>query len=127
MGTVADYHAGLPSPDRRSALQHVADLVRDLVPEAVEGTSYGMPCFLYRGKGLLAAMDTAKHLAIYPYSGSILPQLADRLGDFDWAPGTLRFQPERPVPDEVLTDLVLRRQAQIDEAAQAPKGRSARR
>ncbi len=123
MGTVRDYHAGVAAPERRRALEHVADLVRRAVPEAVEGTSYAMPAFLYRGKGLLAAMDTRKHLGLYPFSGSVLGQLGERLDGFDWAGGTLRFQPDRPVPDDVLVDIVLRRRAEIDDRLDAPRAR----
>ncbi len=115
MGTVADYHASVVDGRRRSALQHIADLVRDTVPEAIEGVSYAMPAFLYRGKGLLAAMETKGHLAIYPYSGSILPALGDRLAGFSHTSGTLRFQPEAPPSDDLVLDLVLRRRAEIDE------------
>ncbi len=119
--SVRDYHAGISAPERRQVLEHLADLVRDLVPDAVEGMSYAMPAFLYRGKGLLAAMDTRKHLAIYPYSGSVLPELADRLAGFDWAPGTLRFQPDAPPDDELVIDIVERRRAQIDDALDRPR------
>ncbi len=115
MSTVRDYHASLTDADRRAALQHIADLVRQLVPDAVEGTSYGMPAFLYRGKGLLAAMSAKDHLALYPYSGSVLPALGERLAAYSRSAGTLRFQVDTVPADDLLTDIVLRRKAQIDE------------
>jgi len=89
--------------------------VRVAVPEAVEGTSYGMPAFLHRGHGLLAAMATKEHLAIYPYSGSVLPALGDRIARFSRSAGTLRFQAEDPPSDDVVLEIVERRRAQIDE------------
>jgi uncharacterized protein YdhG (YjbR/CyaY superfamily) len=114
VASVRDYHAGIEPAERRAALQRVADLVRELVPEAVEGTSYGMPAFLYRGKGLLAAMATAEHLAIHPYSGSILTALGERLAGYSRSAGTLRFHPDSAPSDELLTDIVMGRKAQID-------------
>ena len=127
MATVAEYHAAIEDTTRRVALQRVADLVRETVPDVVEGTSYAMPAFLYRGQGLLAAMATTEHLAIYPYSGSILPALAERLEAFSCTAGTLRFQPEAPPSDELIVDIVLRRRAQIDERLDARSERSRRR
>ncbi len=115
MGTVGDYHAGIEPAARRQALEHVADLVRELVPEAVEGESYAMPAFLYRGKGLLAIMAAKTHLAIYPFSGSILPVLQDRLAPWSHTKGTLRFSVAHPLPDDLVVDIVARRRAQIDE------------
>jgi uncharacterized protein YdhG (YjbR/CyaY superfamily) len=38
----------------------------------------------------------------------------DRLGGFDVAKGTIRFTPDSPVPDDVLTDLVRARAREID-------------
>jgi len=123
MGTVADYHASIEDPQRRAALEHIADLVRDSVPEAVEGTSYAMPAFLHRGKGLLAVMATKEHLALYPYSGSVLPSLEDRIVGFSHSAGTLRFQAEDPPSDDLVLDLVARRRAEIDERLDRPRRR----
>lgn len=37
----------------RSALQHIRDLVKAVVPEAEEGRSYGMPALRYNKRPLL--------------------------------------------------------------------------
>jgi uncharacterized protein YdhG (YjbR/CyaY superfamily) len=37
-----------------------------------------------------------------------------RLGGFNVAKGTIRFTPDSPVPDDVLTDLVRARAREID-------------
>lgn len=126
MSTVRDYHAGIEPPARRQALEHIADLVRELVPEAVEATSYGMPAFRYRDKGLLAAMAAKDHLALYPFSGSVLAALDDRLAAYSRSPGTLRFQVDTRPSDELLTDIVLRRKAQIDEQIDTKPARARR-
>lgn len=123
MGTVADYHASIEPTAQRQALERIADLVRATVPEAVEGTSYAMPAFLYRGKGLLAAMAAKTHLAVHPYSGSVLPQLADRLGEWSYSKGTLRFTAEHPLPEDLVLDILRLRRAQIDAALDTPGAR----
>jgi uncharacterized protein YdhG (YjbR/CyaY superfamily) len=105
-----DYLDGLP-PEEKAALERVRAVVGGVVPEAEEGTSYGMPAFIYAGRPLLGFRAAKKHLSIFPFSPAAIEAVKDRLDGFDLAKGTIRFAPERPVPDDVLADLVrLRRQ-----------------
>ena len=76
MGTVTDYLATVEPPARRAALERVVRRAHELVPDLVEATAYGMPVLTHRGKGLLSAMATAKHLALYPHSGSVVALVA---------------------------------------------------
>ncbi|MCB7135530.1 iron chaperone [Cellulosimicrobium marinum] len=115
MGTVSDYFAGLAEPDR-GTLAHVVDVAREMVPDAAEGTSYGMPALTYRGKALLSAMSSARHLAVYPYSPAAVAAVAPRLDGWSHAKGTIRFSADHPLPDDVLRDLVARRVEEIDAA-----------
>ena len=46
MSAVDDYLATIPEP-QKGALERVRQFVRRTVPEAEEGTSYGMPAFKY--------------------------------------------------------------------------------
>ncbi|NUP73251.1 MAG: DUF1801 domain-containing protein [Sinomonas sp.] len=113
MGTVTDYLDSLAGPNRET-LERVVAIAREMAPEAIEGTSYAMPALLVDGKGLLSALETKKHLAIYPFSGRVLPQLAEDLEGFDWASGTLRFSAERPVPDAVVRRIIELRLVEIE-------------
>jgi uncharacterized protein YdhG (YjbR/CyaY superfamily) len=113
MGTVTEYLETLEGPNRE-ALERVVAVAREMAPDAEEGTSYGMPALLYRGKGLLSALETKQHLALYPFSGQILPRLTDELEGFSWAPGTLRFSAGQPVPEELLRTIISLRLSEID-------------
>lgn len=112
MGTVTEYLQAISGPNRE-ALERVVAIARELAPEAEEGTSYGMPALIQDGKGLLSVLETKKHLALYPFSGQILPQLEDELGMFSWAPGTLRFTARNPVPDALVRRILELRLAEI--------------
>jgi uncharacterized protein YdhG (YjbR/CyaY superfamily) len=112
MGTVAEYLDTLSGPNRE-VLERVVTIAREVAPEAVEGTSYAMPALLVDGKGLLSALETKKHLAVYPFSGKVLAQLAAELEGFDWAKGTLRFSAEHPLSDELVRRIVELRLAEI--------------
>src|SRR5438094_1115780 len=71
MGTINDYLAELDPADA-AVIAHVYDVARETVPEAEQGTCYGMPTLMYRGKGLLAVMRTKKHIGLYPNSERVL-------------------------------------------------------
>jgi uncharacterized protein YdhG (YjbR/CyaY superfamily) len=100
-----DYLDRLPS-DQRAALARVRAVVRRAAPEAEEGTSYGMPAFGYAGSPLLGFRVSKRHLSLFPFSPSAIDAVKDRLDGFDLAKGTIRFSPTKPVPDDVLADLV---------------------
>jgi uncharacterized protein YdhG (YjbR/CyaY superfamily) len=107
-----DYLVGLP-PKQKAALEHVRAVVAEAVPEAETGTSYGMPAFRYAGRPLLGFRAAKQHLSVFPFSPEAIEGVKDRLGGFDLAKGTIRFTPDKPVPDDVLTDLVRLRMDEI--------------
>lgn len=107
---VDDYLDGLPPP-QNAAFQHVREVVVGAAHGVEEGTSYGMPAFLYAGRPLLGFRAAKQHLSVFSFSPAAIEAVKDRLDGFDLSKGTIRFTPERPVPDDVLADLVrLRRQ-----------------
>ena len=112
MSELDDLLAALPD-DRRAALEHVRAVVAATAPDAVEGKSYGVPAFLLDGRPLLGVQSARQHLSLYPFSPPALATVADRLPGHDHAKGTIRFTPEHPLPDDVLTDLIRARVAEI--------------
>jgi uncharacterized protein YdhG (YjbR/CyaY superfamily) len=107
-----DYLAGL-SAEQRAALERVRAVVREVAREAEEGKSYGMPAFIRSGRPLLGFRAAKKHLSVFPFSPEAIEAVADRLEGFDLSKGTIRFTPERPVPEDVLTDLIRARMREI--------------
>ncbi len=116
MGTVDDYLEELSSADR-DAIDRVYALARREAPEAEQGKGYGMPALVYGGKPLLSVMRAKKHIGIYPFSPDAVAAVAGVLEEHPGVSvdkGTIRFQPEHPIPDEVLERLVRVRLSQID-------------
>jgi uncharacterized protein YdhG (YjbR/CyaY superfamily) len=107
-----DYLAGL-EPAQQAALERVRAVVSGQAPDAEEGTSYGMPAFLYNGRPLLGFRAAKKHLSVFPFSPAAIEAVQERLGGFDISKGTIRFTPDRPVPDDVLADIVRARMQEI--------------
>jgi uncharacterized protein YdhG (YjbR/CyaY superfamily) len=108
-----DYLDGLES-DQRAALARVRSVVDGVVPDAEEGTSYGMPAFLYAGRPLLGFRAAKRHLSVFPFSSAAIEAVKDRLEGFDLSKGTIRFSPDSPVPDDVLADVIRARKQEIE-------------
>jgi uncharacterized protein YdhG (YjbR/CyaY superfamily) len=62
------------------------------------------------GGGFRAAK---RHLSVFPFSPAAIEAVEGRLEGFDLSKGTIRFSPERPVPEDVLADLVRERKQEI--------------
>ena len=100
-------------PAEKVALERVRAVVAGLAPDAEEGTSYGVPAFIYAGRPLLGFSAAKKHLSIFPFSPAAIEAVKERLDGFDLAKGTIRFSPDRPVPADVLADLIRARKQEI--------------
>jgi uncharacterized protein YdhG (YjbR/CyaY superfamily) len=116
VGEVTAYLDTIDGVDR-DALAHVYSIARVIVPEAEEGTSYGMPALLYRGKGLVATLRTKNFLSLYPYSGTVVASLGDTLAGFETTSGSIHYSSDHPLPDAVLRRIVETRRAEIDAKA----------
>ncbi len=102
------YLAALPA-DQRAALERIRAVVHATVPGVEEGIGYGLPTFRLHGKALLHIGAAAKHCAIYGAVGAF----ATELTTFDVSKGTIRFQPEKPLPVTLLKRLIRGRAAAI--------------
>src|SRR5690349_6373038 len=79
MGTVDDYLTTL-DPDDGGVIERVYAVAREEVPDAEQGTGYGMPALVYRGKPLLSVKRTRKHIGIYPFSADAVAAVAEAVG-----------------------------------------------
>lgn len=112
VSAVDDYLGGL-DVSTRAAFEHIRSLVMDLVPDAEEGTSYGMAALKYRQKPLIAFLAAKHHLSIFPCSSRVVDSVRDQLTAFELSKGTIRFTVETPLPDEVVRDIVRLRMEEI--------------
>ncbi len=99
--TIDEYLAGL-SEDQRAALERVRKIIHDAVPGVEEGISYQIPAFRLDGKWFVWMGAAANHCAIYGVGGT-----SDELKDYDTSgKGTIRFQPDHPLPAALVRKLV---------------------
>lgn len=110
--TIDEYLSRLDDAPR-AQLERIRSLVGDLVPSGEETMSYGMPTVKYKGRALVYFTASKKHLSFYPSSWAI-EEFASRLEGYTTTVHAIQFTPETPLPDALLTDLVLAHVRDID-------------
>jgi uncharacterized protein YdhG (YjbR/CyaY superfamily) len=115
MGEMSDYIAGLDAPVR-DLVERIRSRAVSLVPEAVEGVSYGMPALRYRDSPLLSVMSAKGHVGLYPFSPQVVTAVEGELEGYSWSKGTIRFTPEHPLPESLVDRIILLRRDEIDAA-----------
>ena len=123
--TIDEYLAPL-GHDQRAALERLRRTIRAAAPGAEECISYQLPAFRLDGRLLMAFGAAAKHCALYP--GTVVETCKEELEEYDTSKGTIRFQPDHPLPAALVRKLVKARIAE-NEDRQGPSrgGRSVRR
>jgi uncharacterized protein YdhG (YjbR/CyaY superfamily) len=112
MAAVDDYFESLDEPTR-NLFEHIRGLALNVVPEAEQGTSYGMAALRFRNKPLLGFKAAKVHQSIFPFSAQVVDAVRHRLPGFELSKGTIRFSVERPLPDDVVSEVVGLRAAEI--------------
>jgi uncharacterized protein YdhG (YjbR/CyaY superfamily) len=116
--TVDEYLAGV-RPEHRVALEKLRKAIHAAAPGVEECISYQMPGFRFDGKMLVWMGDGANHCALYP--GAMVAAYKDELEGYVTSKGTIRFQPEKPLPAAFIRKLVKAKIAM--NAAEKPKKR----
>jgi uncharacterized protein YdhG (YjbR/CyaY superfamily) len=112
MGAVDEYFATLDAPVRE-AFERVRATALEVLPDAEQGTSYGMAALIYRRKPLIGFLAAKQHLSVFPFSPRVVDAVRDRLNGHRLSRGTIRFTLGTPLPDDVVRDIVRRRAAEI--------------
>jgi len=108
-----DAYLAALAPDQRSLLQGVRQRIAQLVPDATETISYGMPAFKLHGRFLVSYAGWKKHCSLYPLTDSFMADHASAIAAFDRTKGSIHFTAARPLPPAVLDDLIRARVADV--------------
>ena len=114
--TVDEYLRGVDEP-KRSTLQALRQTIHEIVPDAEEIISYGLPAFRVGGKTVAGFAAFKNHLSYLPFSGSVLPQLADELSGYTMTKSALHFPIDRPLPKALVKKLILLRLADLERSS----------
>ncbi len=108
---VDEYLAKVPGP-ARATLSKVRAMIKAAAPaEAIEGLSYGMPAFRYKG-ALVAYAAFKDHCSFFPMQASLIDSMKDELKSYRSSKGTLQFAVDKPLPAALVKKMVKARVAE---------------
>ena len=102
---IDQYLDALEEP-KRTALARLRQTILDILPEAEQGISYGVPAFKVAGRTIAGFAAFKNHLSYLPHSGSVFPQLTDELRGYSTSSGALRFGIDQPLPVPLVEKLI---------------------
>lgn len=102
---IDEYLDALEEP-KRTTLARLRQAILDILPEAEQGISYGVPAFRLRDKTIAGFAAFQHHLSYLPHSGSVFPQLQDELRGYAFSSGALRFGIDEPLPVPLVAKLI---------------------
>jgi uncharacterized protein YdhG (YjbR/CyaY superfamily) len=102
---IDQYLDALEEP-KRTTLARLRQTILDILPDAEQGISYGLPAFKVRGKTIAGFAAFKNHLSYLPHSGSVFPQLKEELQGYSTSSGALRFAIDQPLPAALVEKLI---------------------
>lgn len=99
--TIDEYISDFPA-EIRERLNIIRALIRDMVPEATEAISYGIPTFKLKGN-LIHFAAFKNHIGLYP-SPDGMEAFKEELSRYKHAKGSVQF----PLKEELPLDLIRR-------------------
>jgi uncharacterized protein YdhG (YjbR/CyaY superfamily) len=107
---IDEYLANVPEP-ARGTLSKIRQVIRSAAPpETVEGISYGMPTFKYKGP-LVWFGAFSDHCSLFP-TASVIEKFKKELKRFAKSKGTIHFPVNKPLPASLVRKIVRERVAQ---------------
>jgi uncharacterized protein YdhG (YjbR/CyaY superfamily) len=111
---IDDYLRDVGEPKRRT-LEALRGTILEVIPDAEQGISYGVPAFRMHGKTIAGFAAFKDHLSYLPHSGSVLGQLAGDLSGYTMTKSSLHFPIDRPLPSAVVKKLIARRLREVEQ------------
>jgi uncharacterized protein YdhG (YjbR/CyaY superfamily) len=106
------YLEALEQP-KRGTLDELRRSILEVIPEAEQDISYGMPAFKLEGKTVAGFAAFKNHLSYLPHSGSVLTTLGDDVAGYETSKGSLRFAVDKPLPKGLVKKLVTTRMREL--------------
>jgi len=105
------YIASFPV-DVQTKLEQVRSTVKAVAPDAVEVISYSLPAFKLHGAMLVWFAAHTNHIGLYPRASAI-EAFADKLKTYKFAKGSIQFPFDKPLPLDLITEIVKFRVGEI--------------
>lgn len=104
MNEVDTYISGFPT-EVQERLKVIRDIVKEFAPMATERICMRMPTFDLNGKWLVHFAGFEKHIGFYPQPEGITA-FKDKLVDYKTSKGTIQFPLNKPLPIDLIREIV---------------------
>ena len=101
--TIDDYIAGFP-PDVQVILEEVRLAIRKAAPDAEETINYQIPTFTLKGN-LVHFAGFKHHIGFYP-SPTGIEKFKNELSAYEGAKGSVKFPLDKPLPFDLISEIV---------------------
>lgn len=96
----------------KQRLIEVYEICKELLPEAIEKMSYGMPCFSLK-KNVVYFAAFKNHIGFYPTASGVKAFEKDLVG-LKYSKGAIQFPLDKPIPRELIRKIILFRLEEIN-------------
>lgn len=102
--TIDEYIALFPK-DVQDILEKLRRIIGESAPEAEETINYGIPTFKLNNKNLVHFAAFKNHIGFYPTPSAIIA-FERELSSYKQAKGSVQFPLDKPIPFEIVKDIV---------------------
>ncbi|MGN6523376.1 MAG: iron chaperone [Actinomycetes bacterium] len=106
-----DEYLGALSEPQRSTLAELRRTIRELLPDAEEVISYGIPGYRLHGTTVAGYAAFTHHLSYFPHSGSTLASVP-AAAVYPGTKSALHFPFDQPLPRDLVRELLSARLAE---------------
>ena len=106
------YLASLPE-DRRAPLERIRSIVKELVPQATERVSYGIPLFRLK-RDFIGYAAMKNHYSLFIMHTAYDEQLKEELSKYEVSGTTIHFTDKKPITRELLEKIISIKLAETD-------------
>ena len=93
-------------PAHRKIMLEIRKSILEIVPQAEEVVSYGMPAFKYQGNIVAGILNNKDYVGYYPFSGSVLSVLKKDLRQFSQTKSALHIPLDKGISKTLLKKLI---------------------
>lgn len=111
--SIEEFYARLPS-EQQVALKQLRGVILAAMPGAEERLSSGVPFYWHNGTRAVGMGAAKTHLSFFIMHGKVLSEHQGILKPYAVSSTAIRFTPDKPLPKELITQLVKARAAEID-------------
>jgi uncharacterized protein YdhG (YjbR/CyaY superfamily) len=104
--TIDEYIAQCPEAVQ-PILREIRAVIKETAPQAEERISYSMPGFFQKGP-LVYFAAFKRHIGFYP-TGAGIEAFKEKLAGYRWSKGAVQFPLDKPMPYELIREIVKQR------------------